>query len=153
MSIKAHSKFQTNSNLESGVCHIVSYTHHTWAFEALGLNTLTFRLPVSVSVKIIYAPYAALKRLGTLKFGNGGVSNNFIYAPYAGLKALRLNTLTLGLPVSVSVKNIYAPYAALERQGTLEFGKGGVSINFIYAAYAGLKPLRLNTLTLGLPVS
>ena len=106
-----------------------------------------------LSEKNLYAPYAALERLGTLEFGNGGVSNNFLYAPYAGLKALRLNTLTLRLPVSVSVKNIYAPYAALERQGTLEFGNGGVSNNFIYAPYAGLRALRLNTLTLRLPVS
>ena len=121
--------------------------------EALRLNTLTFRLPVSVSVKNIYAPYAALERQGTLEFGNGGVSNNFIYAPYAGLKALRLNTLTLRLPVSVSVKNIYAPYAALERQGTLQFRNGGVSNNFIYTPYAGLKALRLNALTLILPLS
>ena len=68
-------KISNEFEFGNGVCHIVSYTHHTWAFEALGLNTLTFRLPVSVSVKNIYAPYAALERLGTLKFGNGGVSN------------------------------------------------------------------------------
>ena len=46
------------------------------------------------------------------------------------------------------MKNIYAPYAALERQGTLEFGNGGVSNNFIYAPYAGLKALLLYVVTL-----
>ena len=52
----------------------------------------------------------------------------------------------------LSEKNIYAPYAALGHQGTLEFGNWGVINNFIYAPYAGLKALRLNTLTLRLLV-
>ena len=65
-----------------GVSNSLIYAPYA-GLEALWLNTLTFRLPVSVSVKNIYAPYAALERLGTLEFGNGGVSNNFVYTPYA----------------------------------------------------------------------
>ena len=53
------------------------------------------RLPVSVSVKNIYALYTGLERQGTLEFSNWCVSKNSIYAPYAGLNALRLCVVSL----------------------------------------------------------
>ena len=66
--LKISNKFELRNG---GVSYSFIYSPYV-GLEALGLNTLTFRLPVSVSVKNIYTPYAALECLGMLEIGKRG---------------------------------------------------------------------------------